>query len=69
MSDKQLAYDFIEDGSDKVAHAFYDFCWDKFRNQMRTLIEAYVASDGEEAFNAYLARFENGFDENAGVDR
>ncbi len=51
----QLAYDFIEDGDDKIASGFYDFCWNHFRNQMRTMIESYVDSEGREDFEKYLA--------------
>lgn len=50
----QLAYEFIEDGDEKVARKFYDFCWNYHRNHMRVLIESYVASEGEDDFNNYL---------------
>ena len=52
--ERQVKYDFIEDGDEDRASRFYDFCWDKFRNQMRVMILAYLESDGEREFEEYL---------------
>lgn len=50
----QVAYDFIEDGSQARDDRFMDFVWQKFRNQMRVMILAYVEADGADEFRAYL---------------
>ena len=52
--ERQVKYDFIEDGHEERAERFYSFCWDKFRNQMRVMILAYLESDGEREFDEYL---------------
>ena len=50
----QLAYDFIEDGPIARDDRFMDFVWQKFRNQMRVMILAYVEGEGADEFRAYL---------------
>lgn len=52
--EKQLAYDYIEDGPDKRANKFYDWMWTHYHDQMRVMILAYVAGDGAKEFNEYL---------------
>lgn len=54
--DKQLAYDFVEDGPDKRAKEFYDHCWKHYREQMRIMILSYVEAEGASAFQDYLAQ-------------
>ena len=58
--EKQLAYDYIEDGDNVRANKFYDWMWTHYREQMRVMVLAYVAGAGAKEFKEYLKEQNNG---------